>query len=163
MNQILFICICFIVFLLAGCSTQIMEENKTDNTNYNDAIQTPSHDDKSSSPDNKVNDDSLLFELVTVNSVPKEVDDWLKQELQDEGWNKGFFHYLGNTYVLLKTSSSNKDSIELEDVKFEGEKVLVLYQTFSYHETKPNLKDYLLIKINGELKVDYRVTYTTEQ
>jgi hypothetical protein len=164
MNRILFICVCFAVFLLAGCSTQ-MGEKITDTTNYNDAAQTtPSHDEKSSPPDNnQVNDDSRLFELVTIDSAPIEVKEWLQREFQDAGWSKRFLHSSGNTYVLLKTSSSNKDSIELEDVKFEGEKVLVLYQTFSYHETKPNLKDYLLIKINGELKVGYRVTYTTEQ
>lgn len=73
----------------------------------------------------------------------------------------------GKTYVMVKTSSSKTDSVELDDIMVSGGDVMVGYQTFDYHPDRDlsMLNDYLLLELDyGEVSgVYFQVTYTTEQ
>lgn len=107
------------------------------------------------------------YKQLKVDDLSGRPKEWAEKQLQSEVWKTEYMGYGGKTYVMVKTSSSQTDSVELDDIMVSGGDVMVGYQTFDYHPDRDLtlLNDYLLLELDyGEVSgVYFQVTYTTEQ
>lgn len=95
--------------------------------------------------------------------APKELKDWVLSQLQDPNWRNSVFHLSGKTYALIKTSSSNLDSVSYESAKFHDKSVTLFYKTFDNHGPTPDVTDYLLIQFNLNYDVEFINSYSTDK
>ncbi|CAM5782376.1 hypothetical protein BBOR36S_00934 [Brevibacillus borstelensis] len=93
-----------------------------------------------------------LYQAVKKEEVPKNVQDWLEPLLASPEWKTEYLRDGKKTYVLIKTSSSPADSVEVEDVSLWVEEVTVKYQTYDYanSEDRSLANDYALLEIPHE-------------
>ncbi|MEJ8546869.1 hypothetical protein [Brevibacillus borstelensis] len=92
---------------------------------------------------------SLLYRVVKQEEVPKNVQDWLGPLLAAPDWKTEYLRDGEKTFVLIKTSSSATDSVEVENVALWVGEVTVTYQTYDYanSEDRSLVNDYVLLEI----------------
>lgn len=145
--------------LLVGCSNENGEEKKgiisTNNTggkNTEAKINVPTEPVISS------------FEIREVHSIPSNIQDKVKSELNKKESLTIYFFNDGKTYVLLKAPSiRDTTGIDFDGIKIESNKIHIYYETFDYHTAKPGLKKFILYEINGEYPIEFMQTYSTEE
>ncbi|MED2010604.1 hypothetical protein P4V39_21295 [Brevibacillus borstelensis] len=103
-----------------------------------------------------------LYRAVKKEEVPKNVQDWLEPLLASPEWKTEYLRDGKKTYVLIKTSSSPADSVEVEDVSLWVEEVTVKYQTYDYANSEDRLlaNDYVLLEIPYEAADGVQFTRT---
>lgn len=90
------------------------------------------------------------YRVLQVADAPADVQEWAgKWEAKSE-WAKESLPRGEKTYLLLKTSDSPTDSVEVEEIRFGAEELFVTYQTFEYGETADPalINDRLLIEVD---------------
>ncbi|GED68960.1 hypothetical protein BRE01_26620 [Brevibacillus reuszeri] len=90
-----------------------------------------------------------LYHLLKLDDADEEVQAWAKDLLETPEWKNEWMRKDGKTYVLIKSSSSESDSIELESVRVWGEELYVDYQALSYGDGADPavINDYVLIEV----------------
>jgi hypothetical protein len=107
------------------------------------------------------------YKLLKKEDINGKLLDWFNSEMKTAEWKTDYTQIDGKTYALVKSSSKDSDSVELDDViTFQGTAEL-RYQAFDYQsvtqETKALINDYLLIQINlpdSEIPIDFIKTFT---
>lgn len=99
--------------------------------------------------------DDERYRMLQIEEAPVQIREWATQWMASSDWEKHYLLLGEKTYVLIKTSGSNTDSVELEDLGFWAGELSVLYQTFDFSKTADLslVNDYLL------LEVDYVAEY----
>jgi hypothetical protein len=94
------------------------------------------------------------YRQMRVEDAPEDVKAWAAQRMASPDWKTEFLRKEGKTYVLIKTSASETDSVELEDIHFWAEEIFVTYQTYDYGKSKDRslINDYLLIEVIYDAK-----------
>jgi hypothetical protein len=102
------------------------------------------------------------YKLLQISDAPKEIGEWSSELLSQGGWKNESKTLNGKTYVLIKSSLGNFDSVELEDVSFFVGEVYIAFQSYEYENldvgTKRRINDYLLIEL--AMKDIQKVSFT---
>lgn len=95
---------------------------------------------------------SNRYRLLKAENAPPQVKQWAAKVLQSPEWKTEYQRMGEKTYVLIKTSGSSTDSVELEDILYGPEEAHITYQAFDYaKDYDPSLiNDYLLIELDYE-------------
>ncbi|MFP3387332.1 hypothetical protein [Brevibacillus sp. SIMBA_040] len=103
-----------------------------------------------------------LYHLLKLDEADEEVRTWAKSLLAIPEWKSEWMRKEGKTYVLIKTSNSESDSVELESVRVWVEELYVDYQALEYGTgADPDLmNDYILMEVpfEGSPDVTFRKT-----
>ncbi|WP_148038767.1 hypothetical protein [Brevibacillus invocatus] len=104
------------------------------------------------------------YRMLQIEEAPVQVREWATQWMASSDWEKHYLLLGEKTYVLIKTSESNTDSVELQDLGFWAGELSVSFQTFDYSKTAdPSLiSDYLLLEVDyaAEHGVSFRESYS---
>lgn len=164
---IFFVLILSYLLISAGCNAESLPKNSSPSPTAN--VQKVTNDSNTSCKTN-ISEPIKQFEvkLLTVDTFPiydisKEVKDWFSKELSNPDWSNKVFLQNGNTYVLIKSSSSGADGVEWDGFKIVDNRIDILYKTLDYHQIRSNLYDYLLMQLMGEFKVNFIRTGSTEE
>ncbi|GIP40910.1 hypothetical protein J31TS4_41900 [Paenibacillus sp. J31TS4] len=105
-----------------------------------------------------------LYRTLSWEEAPDAVQNWAKP-LQAEGsWKQEWTTSEGKTYLLLTTTSSATDSIELAGLQVHAGELYVQYQTFVYSEAETDLiQPYALVEVDfaDPFSVTFTETYST--
>ncbi|WP_213021749.1 hypothetical protein [Brevibacillus reuszeri] len=103
-----------------------------------------------------------LYRLLNLDEADEEVQAWAKGLLATPEWKSEWMRKDGKTYVMVKSSSSESDSVELESVRVWVEELYVDYQALTYEDgADPEIiNDYVLIEVpvEGAGDVTFRKT-----
>jgi hypothetical protein len=103
-------------------------------------------------------------EMIEVHDFTDEIIDKVQTEVKENEWVTSNFNLNGKTYVLLGTPKQRKKMrIDIDGFKINEDEITIYYQTFDYHEELIGLKTHLLYEFNGEYKIEFLKTYSTEQ
>ncbi|WP_289138200.1 hypothetical protein [uncultured Brevibacillus sp.] len=93
-----------------------------------------------------------LYRLLKLDEADEEVQAWAKGLLATPEWKSEWMRKDGKTYVLVKSSSSESDSVELESVRVWGEELYVDYQALTYEDGADPavINDYVFIEVPVE-------------
>lgn len=159
----------FCLILLASCSSvtnnqskdQVKELNvqiediKEENTQLETKIENQNQEQQS---------EKGQIEMVGVHGFSSEILDKIDSELKGDKWVTSYFYLEGKTYVLLASPTENKKKgIDFDGFSVGQDQVTINYQTFDYHEELPSLNKRLLYELNGNYKIEFLQTYSTEQ
>jgi hypothetical protein len=88
------------------------------------------------------------YRSIKIADAPQQVQDWAGKLLTAPEWKKEFLRLGNQTYILLKTSSSRTDSVDMEEIGFGAGEIQVSYQTYAYSQSAdPSLiNDYVLLE-----------------
>lgn len=92
---------------------------------------------------------SEIYKIIPLAQAPGEVKEWAQALLELPEWKKEYRNFGDRTYVLIKSSSSYSDSVELENVTAFAGEVNISYQSYQYapNSEKELLNDYLLFEL----------------
>jgi len=106
--------------------------------------------------------EAVHYRLLKLDEVDEEVRTWANSLLAIPEWKSEWMRKDGKTYVLIKTSNSESDSVELESVSVWAEELYVDYQALEYGTgADPALiNDYILMEVpfEGSPDVTFRKT-----
>ncbi|MFD2370663.1 hypothetical protein ACFSO0_12065 [Brevibacillus sp. GCM10020057] len=104
------------------------------------------------------------YRAIRIEEAPAQVQEWANKRMSSPEWKKEWLQTGEKTYVLLKTSGSPTDAVELEDVGFGAGEMSVMYQTFDYSQTSDPalINDYILLEVDyaAEQGVNFIESYT---
>lgn len=100
------------------------------------------------------------YVLKTVEELAAEPKRWAEELMQEEGWQKAHTMIGGITYILIKSSSDDLDSVELDHIEVADGVIAVNYQVYE-HRRSELVQDYILIEAEyGDVStVSYVETY----
>ncbi|MGG1660593.1 hypothetical protein [Brevibacillus sp. NRS-1366] len=105
--------------------------------------------------------------ILTLAEVDEEVSTWAKGLLASPEWKNEFLRRDGKTYLLIKSSGGETDSVELEDIRIWVEEMYVDYQAYEYknQEDRSLINDYLLIEVpvDASAGVTFRKTVSVTE
>ncbi|OAS16519.1 hypothetical protein [Paenibacillus oryzisoli] len=92
-----------------------------------------------------------IYSLISLAEAPEDVKEWAQGLLKQPGWLKEFHTFDERTYAFIKSSSSDSDSVELEEVMNSAGEVFISYQSYQYaaNSHKELINDYLLLELKG--------------
>ncbi len=94
------------------------------------------------------------YHELKMEDAPEDVRTWAKKLMTSPDWRTEYLRKDQRTYVLMKTSARETDSVELEDIRFSVQEIFINYQTYDYRKSKDRslINDYLLIEVLYEAK-----------
>lgn len=100
------------------------------------------------------------YVLKSVAELTDEPKLWAEELMQEEGWEKAHTTIAGKTYILIKSSSDDLDSVELDRIEAADGVISISYQVYE-HRRSELVQDYILIEAEyGDVSaVSYVETY----
>jgi hypothetical protein len=103
------------------------------------------------------------YRILTLADAPEDVREWASKWLTDTEPRTEYLSKGEHVYLLIKSSKSPTDSVELEDVRWFAGELTVFYQTFDYRQDReagPLINDYLLLEVpfSGEGRITFENT-----
>ncbi|NGQ95250.1 hypothetical protein G3578_08720 [Brevibacillus sp. SYP-B805] len=102
------------------------------------------------------------YRTLKMGDAPQPVQEWASKLLGTPEWQQAFTTQDGKTYILLKTSSSPTDSVEVEDIGIWANEMYVDYHRYEFGKSAdPSLiNDYLLLEADYPADRGVRFTET---
>ncbi|MFS0553574.1 hypothetical protein [Brevibacillus sp. 179-C9.3 HS] len=89
------------------------------------------------------------FRVIELAEADQQVQAWAKPLIQNSQSNTFYTALNGKTYLLIKTSQSETDTVEIEGIRIWVEEMLVHYQTYEHGDgaDRSIINNYLLIEV----------------